>query len=211
MREIAERQEKLMTVKEVASILKTTPDEIKTLLQKKWENLGSTLTPLQALFASYGIIIKSQKDVITAHEELAQNQENQITALEGLTTQQNHHIRILELMLFNHFPQNETTQTTRETYQENNKKGFVYLSTDKSGFYKIGRTKELSRRESALKCGNLGYKVIASVLVEDCVELETFLHLLFSSKQIEREWFELSDDDLDLLINYYGFIKGVTT
>ena len=92
-----------------------------------------------------------------------------------------------------------TKNTTSPTYK--NTKGFVYIGYDKQKRYKIGSTKDLQQREKTFITGNLDYKMLMSCYVNDFRKAEQYLHNYFKDKQIKNEWFNLTQEDLKLLIN----------
>ena len=54
-----------------------------------------------------------------------------------------------------------------------------------------------------IRTGNIDFKIIAFV----GRDIENELHSKFEIKRMEREWFHLSDNDIDNIINEYGFIR----
>lgn len=60
-----------------------------------------------------------------------------------------------------------------------------------------------SERENTIRTGNIDFKIIAFV----GRDIENELHSKFEIKRMEREWFHLSDNDIDNIINEYGFIR----
>lgn len=59
------------------------------------------------------------------------------------------------------------------------------------------------KRENTIRTGNIDFKIIAFV----GRDIENELHSKFEIKRMEREWFHLSDNDIDNIINEYGFIR----
>ena len=97
-----------------------------------------------------------------------------------------------------------------EVSKRSSERSFVYLARCDStpGIYKIGKSKGLAARESCLKCGNIYLKIVASVQLtseREAYKLETYLHKLFVDKRVEREWFEISEEDIQLLVDLFGF------
>jgi hypothetical protein len=88
-----------------------------------------------------------------------------------------------------------------------NKKGFCYIAKDDSGFYKIGSTLNLDKRERALRCGNVNLLLICSYCGYDYIKLESSLHKLFKAKRIAGEWFDLSENDLSFIEKFCGFAR----
>lgn len=70
---------------------------------------------------------------------------------------------------------------------------YTYIFKDKAtGFYKIGKSNDVKRRFRELSTANINL-VLVEVIPED---KEKFLHKLFHSKNVLREWFCLTEDDL---------------
>lgn len=82
--------------------------------------------------------------------------------------------------------------------------GFVYVfKCDKTNAYKIGRTSgSISSRISQLKTANPYIKEIISFKTNDIAE-ETMWHKRFEGKNIDREWFDLSEGDIKEMQEYY--------
>lgn len=98
--------------------------------------------------------------------------------------------------------------------EEKEKHSFVYIATCKStpGLYKIGKSNNLKTRESTLKCGNLYLTLEYSSILsteEAAYKFEKYLHKVFSNKRVDREWFQLSNEDLDLLTSLFSFRKSI--
>lgn len=77
----------------------------------------------------------------------------------------------------------------------------TYLMKDGNGFYKIGKSKNPIARESTLQSENPTITLIA-VCSED---IEKHLHEQYSEKRKRGEWFNLTEEDISLLIEQYGF------
>jgi hypothetical protein len=86
------------------------------------------------------------------------------------------------------------------------KQGFVYLGYDDYG-YKIGFTKDITRREKQLRTGNYRFKIVVVRQADDIRALEHTLHNLFEAKDIDLEWYDLNEDDITLLIDKLGFMR----
>lgn len=68
-------------------------------------------------------------------------------------------------------------------------------------YYKIGITFDIENRLNSLQCGNpYELKVIIAVKNPDAKEIEEILHKKFEHKRVMREWFELSQKDIDFII-----------
>lgn len=85
-----------------------------------------------------------------------------------------------------------------------NKVVYIYLGSGNiDGYIKIGKTNNIDKRENTIRTGNIDFKIIAFV----GRDIENELHSKFEIKRMEREWFHLSDNDIDNIINEYGFIR----
>lgn len=85
-----------------------------------------------------------------------------------------------------------------------NKIVYTYLGSGNiDGYIKIGKTNNIDKRENTIRTGNIDFKIIAFV----GRDIENELHSKFEIKRMEREWFHLSDNDIDNIINEYGFIR----
>jgi len=94
-----------------------------------------------------------------------------------------------------------------ENEESNDNFGFVYLArtNDKNDLFKIGKTNCLTQRERTLKTGNIYLEIFAHTKVKNPLYLEKFLHIFFKNKCVKNEWFLLDKNDLDFLINEFGF------
>lgn len=85
-----------------------------------------------------------------------------------------------------------------------NKIVYTYLGSGNiDGYIKIGKTNNIDKRENTIRTGNIDFKIIAFV----GRDIENELHSKFEIKRMEREWFHLSDNDIDNITNEYGFIR----
>lgn len=85
-----------------------------------------------------------------------------------------------------------------------NKVVYTYLGSGNIyGYIKIGKTNNIDKRGNTIRTGNIDFKIIAFV----GRDIENELHSKFEIKRMEREWFHLSDNDIDNIINEYGFIR----
>ena len=102
--------------------------------------------------------------------------------------------------------QNIKTYKKEET--KKNGSGFVYLAkTDTENIYKIGATKDLTKREKTLRVGNVFLSIFASTTSANMFKTERLFHKIFSSKNIGGEWFLLGKDDIDYLFESLGFTR----
>lgn len=87
---------------------------------------------------------------------------------------------------------------------------FVYIACcGTNHVYKIGRTKDLSRRERQLKTGNFCLSLFAYVATKNASKLERFIHSYYSPQRLSGEWFELNKKEIDDLIQAFGFTLAV--
>ena len=93
----------------------------------------------------------------------------------------------------------KTESESRLQTEERNIKTYI-LKDELSGLYKIGKTSDLDKRLKSLRCGNPFISLYATI-GRDC---ESELHKLFDSKRFEREWFNLSDDDIEFIVQTYN-------
>jgi predicted GIY-YIG superfamily endonuclease len=79
---------------------------------------------------------------------------------------------------------------------------FIYIFRDgpQSRFYKIGKTNDLGRRISEYKTHSREFVVIQSYPARRGLS-EALIHQYFASKRDEREFFILSEDDVELVSN----------
>lgn len=82
------------------------------------------------------------------------------------------------------------------------KRMFVYLMKDaRSGFYKIGYSKDPKYRERTLQAEapmvDLLYTWAGSI------EEEQYLHELFADQRIRGEWFDLNTDDIQTIRRFF--------
>lgn len=86
--------------------------------------------------------------------------------------------------------------------------GFVYLIKNPlNNSVKIGKTKDLQKRLSAIRNGLPQAELFAFKKVENTTYEEGRMHKIFKKKRIEREWFSLNAKDIDLIIAKYGYQK----
>ena len=73
---------------------------------------------------------------------------------------------------------------------------YTYL-IEANGIYKIGKTKDIKTRLSAIQNANPFAELIC---YSDKVK-ESHLHVIFKDNRIKREWFQLDNDDLNRCID----------
>ena len=78
---------------------------------------------------------------------------------------------------------------------------YTYLMTDASGYVKIGKAHDVYNRFVTLRTGNPTLKIVAHL----DKNIEKKLHQLFNPYRIIGEWFGLSKDVVNDLIEKYEF------
>lgn len=79
-----------------------------------------------------------------------------------------------------------------------------YLGSGNSnGYIKIGKSRDVSKREDSIRIGNADFKIIAFI----DRDIENELHKKFSSKRVNGEWFDLSEKDIENIVNEHGFTR----
>lgn len=77
----------------------------------------------------------------------------------------------------------------------------------KTGYTKIGRSKDPKRREKTLQ----SEKPVITLLKVSKLCVEKDLHKKYNYKRIRGEWFNLSEKDIDSIVDEYSFIDVVET
>lgn len=89
--------------------------------------------------------------------------------------------------------------------KDDNDSGWVYICSSnnllKKNIYKIGFTKNLKQRISALNNGLYGddnkLRMLYQYFVLNCKEVESFLHEKYKTQRLYGEFFELSNNDIE--------------
>lgn len=78
--------------------------------------------------------------------------------------------------------------------------GVVYFIKNNEGYTKIGKTHDLKNRLHNLKYESYGkdLRVIHLIESRDIDVLEKTLHKVFAHKRVKGEWFDLSDEDINI-------------
>jgi hypothetical protein len=83
---------------------------------------------------------------------------------------------------------------------------YTYLIFDKlSKLTKIGKTKDLKSRLSTLSTGNLNLEIV----LFSKGDFENECHVLFKDKKVDKEWFNLSLEDVEGIEEIF-FNKTIT-
>ena len=87
--------------------------------------------------------------------------------------------------------------------QKTDKAGFIYvLRSGKTNRFKIGLSKNVLSRLDSLQTGNPDtLSLVCNFPAIDVFTKEKDLHKRYEAKQITREWFELTDEDISSLIS----------
>lgn len=82
--------------------------------------------------------------------------------------------------------------------------GYLYLLRRSDGLHKIGHTINVKKRLTYNRYENRGYHIdlIHTVYVSCRIEEERYWHDLFATKRIWREWFDLSEQDIQRFIEW---------
>lgn len=85
---------------------------------------------------------------------------------------------------------------------ENYRSGYVYLLKAENGLYKIGRsrTPDVRIRDITKAVAPFDIKIIHTAFYPDCYKAESDLHKLFREKRRRGEWFELSNEEVMVVI-----------
>lgn len=92
---------------------------------------------------------------------------------------------------------------TRETQKPKNNhiNGYVYLLKSSNGYYKLGRTKNITRRLLGYRSKYpLEMEIIHIIPSKNYVLAETFLLNSFSECKLYGEWFSLNDDAINWIL-----------
>lgn len=75
--------------------------------------------------------------------------------------------------------------------------GYVYFVKHKGfNFIKIGKTSDLELRLKQLRQEFGNIELVHSIETESAIELEKYFHHVFADKRTDREWFDISEQDL---------------
>jgi hypothetical protein len=230
MNGITKQGDRRMTVREVAEEIGVHPEQVMDVLSEKYsvnnylnENTELTLKEILAEYHNdyleannsfhrqYEHIqaLKDLNESLKEKDEINQQIIKRQDELLSITRVRiDNLINILTNGLYSSHSFNWYEFFGREKTGINKKSGFVYLAYD-GRYYKIGATKDLERRKNSLRTGNVKFEIIASVQSNDAFGLENSLHNMFAEKNIDLEWFDLNDDDIDVLINLFFFRREI--
>lgn len=85
---------------------------------------------------------------------------------------------------------------------------FIYMSNypidENEKYFKVGRTNNLYSRLSTLQTGNpFALKIYKFIKSTDYINIENHLHDRLKSKNIMREWFKISFNEVDEIVKEY--------
>lgn len=80
----------------------------------------------------------------------------------------------------------------------------IYLIKNEEGFYKIGKTRrDVEKRIKDMKTSYPSdFQIIHEYSTEKASQIENYLHRVYKSKHINREWFELTIEDIKEFLKY---------
>lgn len=86
--------------------------------------------------------------------------------------------------------------------------GFVYL-LQAGPYYKIGRSNDIDQRIKQLSTlPPFDLNLLHALWCDNCLQVERWLHDKFGDKRIRGEWFTLTPDDLDFVMQLGSFYQG---
>lgn len=95
-------------------------------------------------------------------------------------------------------PHHTTMSTKKEKLNNKEQKTYLIYNVN-TNMYKIGRSNDPSRREATLQSEEPQLKLIST-----CEEnIEKFLHKKYKSKRVRGEWFILTQQDVDEIIEIF--------
>ena len=98
----------------------------------------------------------------------------------------------------------------KKAYKTQHRVGYVYLIKDRD-LYKIGMSENPNIRARQFN-GNL----VLTIPTYDMIKTESAIHEAFNDKRVYGEWFNLSDDDISLIVSikkvlwYLGMLMMTT-
>ena len=161
------------------------------------------------------VILKNNMEKLQKLNELyIEHIENMKYDFFNYLNNNNEHWEHLKNDIFNFLNKKDDNIYNEKPEIYNEKVGFVYILKDfsQNDVFKVGRTKDLTRREKEFIIGNCYCKIIASVKTtyEKSVKLEDMIHKRLSNNNISGEWFQLDEYELNLLIDFYGFKRHIS-
>jgi len=91
------------------------------------------------------------------------------------------------------------------------KDGVYLIQCGNLPYYKIGITRNLSKRINQMEIGvPLELKVISYFIIDNAYEVEQALHRKFFKLRKKREWFELEKKDVNFIKNALSVLGNKT-
>lgn len=188
-----------MTTKEIGSIIGQSDDYITWILQKNGyiDNFNIIdISPSAIIYSLFNEIIECRdayKDIVRIQKEIIELKTNTIDILKPSLSSVKDEPVI--------YRQDKKTKTN----------GFVYIAKQRNEtcIYKIGKTENITQREKTFKTGNAYIDIIASTQSNNPYKLEKILHNQLAGKRLTGEWFELNTDEIEWIINAYGFVRQI--
>jgi hypothetical protein len=217
-------REKRMTVKEAAELFDVSAEQAMDIFAKNDllvnDDTELSLEQIRGCIEKFVLFSKSSniyreyiqrlKNVNNTIEKMIDNYENITRIQKGIISSLKAQIKLRDnYHYFYQYPNWYESPYNKEP-ESNKISGFVYLAYDER-YYKIGATKDLENRRKRLRTGNVKLEIIASVQSDNAFKLENTLHNIFSEKNIDLEWFDLNDDDIDILVKLFGFKRYICT
>jgi hypothetical protein len=134
--------------------------------------------------------------VILSHAEFYELMENWIAFYESYSPED---IQRLNLELFAH---QALIRNQRGEKRDPNTiiPGFVYVLKGENGYYKIGKARNVDSRYKLLKIQlPFSVELIHTIYSNDYTLAEKQIHQKFVGKQVNGEWFTLTESDVDYL------------
>ena len=114
---------------------------------------------------------------------------------------------VLDGSIIINFNQEKIDKISSDNWTSNKSKslraGSVYLvRNDNNGMIKIGRSRAVEKRLKTLQTSNpFPLSLILTISTNNAPQVESNLHKIFRHKRVYGEWFNLSDQDIDLAFN----------
>lgn len=142
-----------------------------------------------------GVVIRDEGGNVFDHEDMEKILKMLHKTYDNVTPTQ---IRERNELLGSH---RENRQNEHLAEQPKKIPGHVYVLKGESGWYKIGRTKDLKSRMRSFKSLPIRWELALTIKTEDTVALEEELHGIFEEKRCGKqgEWFALSHEDIEFL------------
>lgn len=96
-------------------------------------------------------------------------------------------------------------------YRVNDDNGFCYIMKDDNypKFYKIGKSKSPRKRELTLLHDAPTITLFKVVETNQMSILESKIHKILENNRRRGEWFELTDNELKIIIESFGFVDYI--